>query len=776
MTSIGSVEDYESLRKLDAGVYDFVMVKRGHSSKPLKPLPIPPDGGIFTWDEISKETDDQGTIIAPDFPRRDGNGRWKRLYSGRINVKWFNAKGDGITDDLPALKAAAEAANQLSADIEIPAGTYILSDTWKLTGRMCKLIGIGKAIIQALNPKELATLEKSIDKDLKTNLITVSSTDKFSIGQKIQIIGLDGGNHVIGTSESYTVESIDEDKNTLKLTPVVKRSYTLSDPRSRNGPFVLSTTYATSVIHFSENVIDATIENIHIEGIGPLRFGIERAGISFQGKRSLRCQNVEISNQSRHGIVIYAGKRIKEDLVDNTLDNRCFYFNNCYMHDNGYAGIYGAPLFTIYEKGKIVETVAGSVLVTGGAYSNNGPEWSGSSAYGITLNGSNTIVAGVTCENNTGPQIDVHSQFKSSLIVQGCNLAWGRTNAVNSPGGMVSISGRCETLIVEGCTMDGSNANYKQFYGISGGGFQIYRTGFGVEEIGTNHESIKITNNVFRNMNVIHASIYLTPWDAKDISIMGNTFINCTRSIVIDNQEQPNKFDPLQPTPREDGSLMGYDKRMIPDIVRIEHNTLIDSGECLVNCGGLVVLADNLFTRKYLASYEIAPFRIDMLVGRVGRVIRRNNKASGLLKGLMYGPSTAALPTNYHWSVGDQEYNEYPIPGSYLGYICTAAGTAGDTITNTKATTSKDSNIIDVADCTVFCPQQWITVSGEKFAKQTAVRILRVIGLAHRLGDRHRDQPAGYQGKLIVEVPADTGVNNADIVFQKAVFQKINLS
>jgi len=130
--------------------------------------------------------------------------------------------------------------------------------------------------------------------------------------------------------------------------------------------------------------------------------------------------------------------------------------------------------------------------------------------------------------------------------------------------------------------------------------------------------------------------------------------------------------------------------------------------------------------------------------------------------------------------VGDQESNELPLPPSFLGYVCTFAGTAElETKTDTKATTHKGSTTIDVADCTVFCQQQWITVAGETFSGQTAVRILRVIGLGHRLGDKNRGQPSGYPGKLIVEFPADNGeenhIKNVDIAFQKATFQKISM-
>jgi len=54
-------------------------------------------GGTFYWDSTSTETDNGGTIIQATGVT---TGRWKRVYSGgAVNVKWFGAKGDGITDD-----------------------------------------------------------------------------------------------------------------------------------------------------------------------------------------------------------------------------------------------------------------------------------------------------------------------------------------------------------------------------------------------------------------------------------------------------------------------------------------------------------------------------------------------------------------------------------------------------------------------------------------------------------------------------------------------------
>lgn len=60
-------------------------------------------GGVFYWDSASTAAEDIGTIVKPTATT---TGRWKRVYDGPLNVKWFGAKGDGTTDDTDAFHAA----------------------------------------------------------------------------------------------------------------------------------------------------------------------------------------------------------------------------------------------------------------------------------------------------------------------------------------------------------------------------------------------------------------------------------------------------------------------------------------------------------------------------------------------------------------------------------------------------------------------------------------------------------------------------------------------
>ncbi len=69
-------------------------------------------GGYFRWLSTSTAADDAGVTITPSS--LPASGRWIRVYDGDISVKWFGAKGDGVTNDYAALAATNTYANSLA--------------------------------------------------------------------------------------------------------------------------------------------------------------------------------------------------------------------------------------------------------------------------------------------------------------------------------------------------------------------------------------------------------------------------------------------------------------------------------------------------------------------------------------------------------------------------------------------------------------------------------------------------------------------------------------
>lgn len=130
------VSNITDLRAVNKATYQFAYVEGYYASGDG-------GGGNYYYDEAdTTSADNGGTIIVAT----DG-GRWKLSYQDSISIKQFGAKGDGTTNDAPAIQNAINWAllSQLSM-LTAPAGIYVCqsSITASLTGiKSFSLMGSG---------------------------------------------------------------------------------------------------------------------------------------------------------------------------------------------------------------------------------------------------------------------------------------------------------------------------------------------------------------------------------------------------------------------------------------------------------------------------------------------------------------------------------------------------------------------------------------------------------------------------------------------------------
>lgn len=112
--------------------------------------------GFFQRDDADTTSADNGGTIIVDASGR----RWKRLYSGAVNVRWFGAKGTGSDDDTTPVQAAITYCLSVSTTasatlgsggsaLYVPQGIYKITATLSVTGANgFKIFGDGKQSTQ----------------------------------------------------------------------------------------------------------------------------------------------------------------------------------------------------------------------------------------------------------------------------------------------------------------------------------------------------------------------------------------------------------------------------------------------------------------------------------------------------------------------------------------------------------------------------------------------------------------------------------------------------
>jgi hypothetical protein len=130
--------------------------------------------------------DNTGTVLVT----ADGK-RIKRVFDGKVNVKWFGAKGDGISDDTYAFNAAILSLGVNGGTVSIPDGNWVVTTVINITTPI-KIIGTSFA-----NTK----IKSSVNG--YTFVIQGVSSVSLLTGNVISDLTIDGGVSIGSTSGIY---------------------------------------------------------------------------------------------------------------------------------------------------------------------------------------------------------------------------------------------------------------------------------------------------------------------------------------------------------------------------------------------------------------------------------------------------------------------------------------------------------------------------------------------------------------------------------------------
>ena len=114
------IDTISDLGLIDLAIFDVVNIKGYNSINDG-------GGGVFNYDATIDRTTANGGTIIDATGTGTGNGCWVRQYEGSVNVKWFGAVGDGVTDDSPAFNSAIQASSVV--EVDDTASGYLLGAT-----------------------------------------------------------------------------------------------------------------------------------------------------------------------------------------------------------------------------------------------------------------------------------------------------------------------------------------------------------------------------------------------------------------------------------------------------------------------------------------------------------------------------------------------------------------------------------------------------------------------------------------------------------------------
>lgn len=600
-------------------------------------------GGHFCWDASSSAAVDSGLVFG-SFP----TGRWLRLGAeGAVNVRWFGAKGDAVTDDTAAIQAACAVA--AGGSVFIPHGEFLITNAITLPeATRMEGEGWGSIIHQSV-----------VDK----NGLIVSSGCKVSnlhlVGPNNATVTVDTANiGIYGVSASaVTISGNYIERFALggvalsaSLDVVIEGNTCFRNPRGSIGGGVdISIGAMSGRCRIQGNhCLSNNDMGINVDALGSVNDVMIDGNVCVTldpATCTLGGTWAELSSgvQRRHGILI--------GYNNNATGPRSIVSNNI-CRNTVWTGIYkhGAS--------------AGPITVTGNTCSRNG----------LDVDAGAGIGAGIYLEQSGGEVVshntvsDYMDSTTQAIFIQTAQSAAATKPTIvsnnsiqTSAGGGFTLAALSTLVTLDGNTVSGAALN--DIYIVCTPG-----------QVGVGEHTI--VNNRFVRSNTTSVSIYAdTQSSARPLVISGNKLkgfdgsVGTTDNVAIvvrharaDISVSRNSISGFGYAFRSDAYWTG---RLTPTFEGNEISGCLNGFAISSLTGGSVPLVNNIFsgvTNQSVASPSIGGGACGLPCGLQGSAY------------VFYG---TAAPVANTWAVGDRMVRSVPVVGQPKSWVCTVAGTPG---------------------------------------------------------------------------------------------------
>ncbi|WP_459128113.1 glycosyl hydrolase family 28-related protein [Latilactobacillus curvatus] len=237
-----------------------------------------------------------------------------------VNVKWFGAVGDGVTDDTAAFESAIAAAKDYSGRVVIGNGTYLINLTLTTSGITLTGGGAIKGSINLDSPIDADNMQPSLDFKITDLNFKSDGTSDYAIGLNKARDGV-----ISNCTFDNTVSSAIKFVGTPTYNQMSARINVINC--RFNGDYAFYCVHNTAYfpladIHFNDNVCQNKIANIHVIGVDGLALSGNTLFLPGNAKRDFeKEQNIYI----RRGmwIVIDAANHLFEAGLEGILLDQC---------------------------------------------------------------------------------------------------------------------------------------------------------------------------------------------------------------------------------------------------------------------------------------------------------------------------------------------------------------------------------------------------------------------------------------------------------------------